>query len=114
MPSAASPVLVLIVVVLAVLTVVSRTLRGWFAKPGDRPQRVVIVAPRGPSLWSRAAGSITAGAFLAAAILALMHSTAGGAASVPAGPSAPHMSAVPISATFSGFANAPDPTTPHR
>ena len=51
-------VVLLIVAAAAVFTVFKGKLAAWFAKPGEPPQRVVIVSAAGPTLWQRTAGTI--------------------------------------------------------
>lgn len=56
----------------AVLTVVKGTFGSWFARPGEPPQRVVVVSPAGPTLWQRTAGFIVGALFVAVPAVLLL------------------------------------------
>ncbi|MBS2538910.1 hypothetical protein KGQ20_39805 [Catenulispora sp. NF23] len=65
----------LIVAAAAVFTVARGKLGAWFAKPGEPPQRVIVVSPAGPTLWQRVAGTIVAALIILIPVMLLLKYT---------------------------------------
>lgn len=62
----------LIIAAAAVFTVARGKLGAWFAKPGEPPQRVLIVSPAGPTLWQRFASTIVGALIVAVPAVLLL------------------------------------------
>jgi len=65
----------LIIAAAAVFTVVRGKLGAWFAKPGEPPQRVIVVSPAGPTLWQRTASFIVGALIVAVPAVLLLRQT---------------------------------------
>ena len=68
-------VVLLIVAAAAVFTVARGKLGAWFAKPGEPPQRVIVVSPAGPTLWQRIASGIVSALVIAVPAVLLLKYT---------------------------------------
>ena len=69
-------VILLIIAAAAVFTVARAKLGAWFARPGEPPQRVIVVSPAGPGLWLRTASFIVGALIVAVPTVLLMKYTA--------------------------------------
>ena len=65
----------LIIAAAAIFTVARGKLGAWFAKPGEPPQRVIVVSPAGPTLWQRLASAIVGALIIAVPVVLLLKYT---------------------------------------
>lgn len=63
---------VLLIIAAAVFTVARGKLGAWFAKPSEPPQRVIVVSPKGPTLWQRFASTIVGALMIAVPAVLLL------------------------------------------
>lgn len=68
-------VVLLVIAAAAVFTVARGKLGAMFAKPGEPPQRVILVSPKGPTLWQRTASFIVGALIVAVPAMLLLKQT---------------------------------------